>query len=183
MKINKRPFLLLEVLIAIALVSLCILPLLSPYVAIFKDQRHFADKIELDHAINLLYGDIIEKLHRNSIPWEAIEGSQSFSVDSEALKELTGYPVPWRGSYFFDFKESKFKPKPAEPFTVYLLTLVFSFQPLIAPEKETEPLKYSYQVFVARQLPGGKGEAPPPEKKNDGKSDGKKPPAKPPSGK
>jgi hypothetical protein len=68
-KVQRRHQSLLEVLIAFALIALCVLPLIYPHVAIYKAQNKFARKLELDHVVNLLYGKVLEKLYMNTIPW------------------------------------------------------------------------------------------------------------------
>lgn len=163
---QKRPFLLLEVLIAIFLVSLCIIPLLSPYAAIFRNQQQLIDKIALDHSVHLLYADVIERLHNNAIPWQALNNGQPFPIETETLHQLSQRPLPWRGEYRFGKPELKPKePKDNEPFILYLADLTFSFKPLPNRGLPDTPIEYTYKVFLARQLPGAKA-----EKKDDKKS-------------
>ena len=71
-EVKKRYVSLLEVLIAFALIVLCVLPLIYPHVAMFKSQKAFIRKVELDHVVNLLYAKILEKLYMNSIPWQEL---------------------------------------------------------------------------------------------------------------
>lgn len=157
---KKRHQSLLEVLIAFALIALCVLPLIYPHVAIYRDQSKFAHKLELDHAVNLLYGKVLEKLYMNTIPWNEL-AQTAFPVDDALLHEI-GYDkrLFYQGSYNFFDEPPKFKPKdPASPYSLYLYKLTFTFIPIElakTPEKvkDTDKIKYRYDVFVVRDLRG-----------------------------
>lgn len=86
---TKRAFLLLEVLIAFALVTLCAIPLIYPHAAIYRTQKEFVNKIELDHEVNLIYVNLLEKLHRNEIPLEDIRHETLFTLP-QTIKGYTG---------------------------------------------------------------------------------------------
>jgi len=159
LKKNKRHFLLLEVLIAFALIVLCAIPLIAPHVALLKSQRQFIQKIELDHMVNLIYADILEKLHRNDIGWGTIEHGTIFPIDETMLKRLSlSKPFPYEGYYQIQMVRHK-PPRPAA-YTLYLLKLSIQFLPLniarngTAKEKENQLLKYEYDIFVERNLEG-----------------------------
>lgn len=126
--------LLLEVLIAFAIVALAILPLISSHVAIFKMQRNFIHSLELDHFVNRKYAEIIEKLYLSEISWSVIEG---------------GERVPLSHKGYYQFKEILHKPKEKGPYTLYLMELNFVF-----PRKNKENITYSYQIFLIRDVPG-----------------------------
>lgn len=145
----RRHFLLLEVLIAFLLVALCAIPLVSPHVAIYRDQQEFMDKIELDHFVNQYYAEIIEKLYRQAISWDAFTQGTKFQIEKERIVSWNNRPLPYEGSYSFDNKKSK--PKDPKPFTVYLLHLTLQFKS-VKDKKNT--YKYEYDIFVPRQLPG-----------------------------
>ncbi len=149
---------LLEVLIAFTLIVLCIFPLISPHVAMYRSQIKFIKQIELDHAINLLYAKILEKLYMNSIAWSDLD-HRIFPIDTTVLNEIAfDHPLPYIGSYnFFEIKP-RFKPKKKHvPLSIYLYTLTFNFLPKEfekspADIKEKKTLKYQYDVFIIRDL-------------------------------
>ena len=142
-KYKKRHLLLLEVMIAIALIVICVIPLISPHLFVLKYQREFVDKVELDHLVNLLYADFSEKMYKNEISWDQIAGKQEHEIDEHLLRRV-GYTkkLPFKGTYRFG--EVKHKPKPPQDFSVYLVTLDFTFSP--------EELKYHYEICVVRDL-------------------------------
>lgn len=147
-KLNKKHFTLLEVLIAFALIVLCVLPIISPHVAIYKAQRSFVKKIELDHVVNLLYANIYEDIQKNKIPWEKLEDKTIFPISSELLTNLNNKkPLPYVGTYQFEKQDSK--PNPPGPLSVYVFKLLFKFQ-----HPKEKPLEYEYKIFMVRNLEG-----------------------------
>jgi hypothetical protein len=156
---------LLEVLIAFALVAMCVLPLIYPHVAMLKSQNAFIRKVELDHTVNLIYARVLEKLYANTIPWGEL-GQTVFPVDNALLNEIP-YQKPFYfiGSYNFFEVPPRFKPKDPGDYSLYLYKLTFNFLPVEYAKasdevKKKQALKYQYDVFVVRDLrkPGTEGE-------------------------
>lgn len=154
---SKRPLILLEVMIAFALVVLCVLPLIYPQVFILKSERQFLDTIDLDHTVNLLYGNRLQKLYLNEIPWEEIESEKRISISKEMMQEsgITS-ELPFKGEYQFFIIKRK-PPKPEDH--LYLARLIFSFTSTknitkkvqIANESEPKKLTYAYDIFIERR--------------------------------
>lgn len=169
---SKRPFTLLEVLIAFLIIVLCVIPLISPHVTIYKDQLAFIERIELDHAVNELYGNIIEQLHRQQIPWETLTSDAKVHIDKNSLVTSGGMPLSYEGYYKFSITKKK-PDKEEKPFTVYLFKLTFNLKSTL--KSKSKDITYVYDIFLPRQL---SGETPEPDenkdKKNDEKKDGKK---------
>ena len=147
---------------AFVLIVLCILPLIYPHVAIYKTQNQFIKKIELDHVVNLLYAQVLEKLYLNSIRWNDFE-NRVFTVDQAMLNEIEfHHSFPFIGSFNFFEDKPRFKPKkkgaPSLPIHLYILTFNFlpmEFENASDKIKEDKTLKYKYEVFLARDLRGG----------------------------
>lgn len=129
---KRRPFMLLEALLAFALVVLCVLPLIAPHVGMLKAERKFIQKVDLDHTVNLLYASILEQLYKNSIDWNVL---------------TQGQPVPIPGyEGHYQFKVENYKPlDETANYHLYLLNLTFTFE-----QKNEKPLEYLYKVFVVR---------------------------------
>lgn len=150
---NARPIVLLEVLIAFALVVLCILPLIFPHVVILKSERAFVETVELDHLVNLLYANRVQKLYMKEIPWQDIEGGKELPID-EGLLQQVGYKreLPFTGNYRFE--EIKHKPSKPKDKAIYLFNMSFVFVPKkgVFPGKEEKPLTYKYQVMIEHRV-------------------------------
>lgn len=155
-KKNKRYVLLLEVVIALALVALSVIPLLAPQAFILYRQQRLMNEIHLDHIVNLLYADIILQLYKNDILWNDLVNSTPHEVDSTTLKRV-GYDknIPFKG--FYQFKEKKHKPKKESPYTIHLFDLDFVFS-RDDPKTDPNPLTYHYEIFLIRFLETGEVE-------------------------
>ena len=139
---------------------MCILPLISPHVYLLIQQKKFIQKVEIDHLVNLAYADIVERMYRNTLPWNDVISGRSFEMDQSYLRTLSySKQLPYKGSYKFTEKKHKGK----DPYTLYLFGLDFIFVPIekkAVKEGEEIPgtLKYHYDLFVKRDL--GAGELP-----------------------
>lgn len=142
---TKRPFLLLEVLIALALVALCAIPLIYPHVAIYLSQKEFVSKIELDHKVSLNYVNILEKLHRNEISLDDIRNETLFTLP----EGMNGYI----GTYSFHIIKEKFSKTLNGPGAM-LVELKIRFENPLTRKTQS----FSYKVFLGFK---SKGEARP----------------------
>lgn len=154
-KLRQRPLMLLEAMIAFALVVLCALPLLAPHAAMLKAQHQFIRKVDLDHVVNLLYASVLEQLYLNTIGWNDLM-QNSFPIAKEDLQKL-GYPnVYYEGSYNFIEVKPRYKPTDVNAdYALFLVTLTFNFIPSElagkgADVKDKNTLKYRYEVFLVR---------------------------------
>lgn len=153
---RKRPILLLEVMIAIALIVMAAIPLIYPHIYLLRTQRHFMDKVALDHAVNLHYVDLLERLYKNEISWAAILNELEFPVTEEQFQKAGfNMSLPFKGNY--RFKVQKFKPKGegGAPLTLYVLDLDYVFYPAKETPSESNTLNYHYNLFVVRDLGDG----------------------------
>jgi hypothetical protein len=147
---QKRYVALLEVLIAFAIIVLCIIPLVYPHIAVVQSERKFLDKVELDHFVNLMFANSLQKLYENKIPWGDIESEKQIPIDEMQLQEMGLKTFPFEGSYRFELVKKK-PPKPEDK-ALYLFDLIFSFKPKIgAAAADAEPLKYQYRVTIERR--------------------------------
>lgn len=148
----KRPFALLEVMIAFALVALCALPLVYPHVAIFKAEKQFLNDIELDHFVSLLYADTLEKLYLNEISWSTIHEGKEMIIDFTIMQSFgSKKPLPFKGTY--KFVEIKHKPPKPKDKGVYLFDLIYEFVPIATKDgdESVKPLKYPYKVMIEQR--------------------------------
>lgn len=78
--LRRRPILLLEVLICFALIALCALPLIYPHVFMLRSEKQYVNAIELDHFVNILFIDTLQKMYQNEISWAQIEGGKRIPI-------------------------------------------------------------------------------------------------------
>lgn len=133
MRASKRYFLLLEVMIAFALIVLCALPLIYPHTFILRSQKEFIQEIQLDHYVNAHYAELVEALYKNQIPWDVISGQRTLPLNPSKL--------PFKGT--LKFEELKSKPDDSPSYTVYLFEITYTF---------TNELKYVYHLMLIRDL-------------------------------
>jgi len=118
--VKKRPFLLLEVLLAFCLISFCAIPLIYPHIVMIKAQKEFINKIKINHAVNLLFVDILEKMHKNEISLADIESQKVFPIEGEELKKIPGFTSTYQ------FIKEKHKARDKDGITVHLATVQLS---------------------------------------------------------
>jgi hypothetical protein len=70
--VKKRTFLLLEVLIAFVLVTICSIPLVKQPLKLYKDEMEYLEKMERERLADWTFTEIREMLLKNEIPWKKI---------------------------------------------------------------------------------------------------------------
>lgn len=149
----RRPFLLLEVLIAFVFVVSAFFPLIYPHFYIFQQQHKFIEKIEIDNAVNDFYAQIIELLQQNQISWQAIEAGSSFPIDEGFWKQTEHYEkIPFVGIY--QFKVLKHKKNDKYELCLVELNLTVTPRRGVGNKKsglqDQKNLTYTYQIFMSR---------------------------------
>lgn len=144
-KLKKRHFLLLEVMIALTIVIFAVLPLVYPHFYIYKEQKSFVNKLNLDLVMNHFKADIVQKLQRNEISFQDIEQGVKTNINFDAIQGITIKNFPYSGQYYFVV----LKNKKNENFGLYQIQL--NAEVSLKENKENKkPLQYEYLLFVAR---------------------------------
>ena len=145
-KKNKHYFLLLEVIIAFALVAMCTLPLVYPLVSVVKVQKNFLNRIELDLAVSNMYGELLIKLYQNEIQWSSIQQKEIFPV-SEEMWDQAGYPdpLPFEGYYQLSFLKQKAEKKGDLSASFVKLKLEFT------DKTSNKQLVYEYKICILKK--------------------------------
>lgn len=142
---------LLEVLIAFALIVLCALPLIYPHVFILRSEKKFVSSVELDHYVNLLFVDTLEKLYLNEISWAVIEGGKPQIIEDIGNHLMSdGNPLPFDGTY--QFVEERKKVSKEGEHSAHIFKLTYSFVPKkgVFLEKAPEKYTYVYRIVIER---------------------------------
>jgi len=133
--IQKRHFLILEVLIAFSLIVLCILPLLHPHFYIYKTQKSFLNRTKLNHAVNLFYTNILEKMHTNEIKLQDVLSNRVVPVEDGSFQNFPSY----KGSYQLSYKYKEYP-----DFTKFKVSLKL----MLKPTDKGRVITYSYIIPV-----------------------------------
>ena len=121
-RFKRRTILLLEVLIAFAIIVLWVFPLIYPHAAMARSQREFIKKIELDHAVTLLFAQVYQDLLTNKIEWNDIESKRRFEITPQDLQKLNRWSsLPFKGYYYFEPVIHKPKSQTPQETTAYIL--------------------------------------------------------------
>ena len=93
---RKKPFLLLEILIAFALVELCAVPLVRKPLKMFREEMKYLLEMEQERLADWTFTEIKELLLKNEIAWEKIPLKKGKSGPFElpnATIEIPGCPT------------------------------------------------------------------------------------------
>ena len=72
----RRPFTLIEVLVALMLVTTCAIPLLRPHFRIAGKKLAEAKALKRQMEVDARFATVREQLYENQIPWNAITGGK-----------------------------------------------------------------------------------------------------------
>lgn len=81
---RKRPFILLEVLIAFTLAVLCIVPLVKEPLHYYRTELKSLENLEKERIADWVFTEIQEQLLKNEIPWDSLPSFQK-STPRKAL--------------------------------------------------------------------------------------------------
>jgi len=138
--LRRKHLTLLEVMIAFLLIILCVIPLVTPHLMMYREQKRLLLQVNLDHLANRLYAEIYQDLQQGEIPWEVLENEESVPLDRLARRINRILPEESR----YQFKLIKPKNRKEGPLQKYLYQLTLSFS------WDEQNAQYTYQVFVAR---------------------------------
>jgi type II secretory pathway pseudopilin PulG len=146
MKVRKRPFLLLEVLISISIVSMAILPILSWQSHSLLMEKQLTRSERAAHMAGSAYAQLLEDLYLGRIAFldipELSKGSLPLDLEVPALEKL---------GYFAHARLSKQKnPRSSN----YLLHIELSLIPI---DERLAPLIFTFNHSAQRTQPDRRG--------------------------
>ncbi len=92
--IRKRHFQLLEIMVAMVLITLCAAPALKIYTNMYKQQSEILHHYEADHLVHQVHAKIIESMYKQAISFDDIlMGGERAFEDTHLSPQLkkTGY--------------------------------------------------------------------------------------------
>jgi hypothetical protein len=76
---RRRPYLLLEVVVALGLVALCALPLLRPLFAATRHELKIASALHLQLRADQAFAEVRQQLYNNDIAWTALRKGRPYT--------------------------------------------------------------------------------------------------------
>ncbi|MBI5346947.1 MAG: hypothetical protein HZB76_07390 [Chlamydiae bacterium] len=143
MLVKKHHYFLVEVLIALSLILLCIVPLMQNPIKFFQSERKELEKLEYERISDLTFLELKEKLYKNEIPWKlkhTKEETASVTLSPFTLKINDDYKKQIPRSYQMWFKREKGNSK--ETYRILVVQIQIGEK-----EKPNE-----YKVFVKKTL-------------------------------
>lgn len=151
MRISRKPsYVLLEIMIAIALVSLCALPLALSPLQTLKKEIELLEKLECERIAEVSFAEIKEELLRNEIPWKEL----STSKKEKNINPLRPYTFSLRGIGYREIKRQYkiFCPNEKEGAKGKMYRHLLISLELFYPSNKKNPLYYDYHLF-AQKIP------------------------------
>lgn len=150
---QKRPFLLLEVVIAFALVALCAVPLMQSPITAYRTHLAELEKLECDRIANYTFSEIKLLLLENEIAWanmpEKISEAPQHPLDPPSDIQIPNF---YSKKVYRSYQIWVEKEKEGPQSEIYRrLGLRITLTPKSHATK-SKPLKYNYQLF-SQKLP------------------------------
>jgi len=149
MRVKKRPFILLEIMIAIALVALFTLPLTLNPTRLLIQEVKMLERMEAERIADLSFLEVKEKLLRQQIPWSELkEGKKKkYPLENQHFISLAGFKKKRvNGTFSLRVKNEK----EGDGGTIYrhlIVTIELSL-PAVS-EKEKLPA-FNYHLFAQK---------------------------------
>lgn len=112
---KKRSFLLIEVIIAFSLASICIIPLISQPIHLYRKESEHLEQMEKSRLANLAFTEVKEIFLRNEIPWDELpakrQKSKIYPLPDGELQLPGKKPKAFKRSFTLTGKGDKIAPK------------------------------------------------------------------------
>lgn len=85
---HRRHFQLLELMVAVFILLICIVPAMRVFTSIYQSQQAIIRENQRDHLAHLVHANITEKLYKNQIPFGKEIESEVIALTDPELTEL-----------------------------------------------------------------------------------------------
>lgn len=141
---KKRPYLLLELLIAFALLTACLLPLTQNPLTMVGKEREMLQELELTREADLLFADVKQRLYTNKISYENLTRSEE-TLKLFKLELGKNYTKEFNREIRFRASAKPKKGKAGEDIRLVKVHIVFVSK---KKQKKKNTQKFIYNVFV-----------------------------------
>ncbi len=145
---QKRSYVLLEVMIALVLVCLCLLPLALNPIKTLQKEIEMLEEIEYERIAEITFMQIKEMLLKNEIPWEDLSTSQKVKKKNNLAPVFLSLPGFYEKKIERAFKIYCPHEKEGMQSTIYRHILL-SIE-LFNQAKKTQ--LYEYHLFAQKQM-------------------------------
>lgn len=153
---SKHTFLLLEILIAILLVSLCLIPLIQSPIQSYRAEMKLLEEMEGERLAEWSFSEVKDKLLKNEIPWDKIPSltEKSAPIDLPPITIQIPGSKPKKIERSFVLRCGKKGEKEGLKGEIYRMMHVdIMFTPRLSQKKQKKDKRdYSYRLMV-RKLP------------------------------
>ena len=114
-----------------------------------KEEKRFVREIELNRAVDLIYGSILEQLHENKVAWDEMENKVWKEIDPSLMshdKDLAKR-MAYKGQYRISLDKHNTQKN------YFFSNIVMKFTPL---DPKAEIREYTYSAVIQREIPQGR---------------------------
>lgn len=134
---RKRPFLLLELLLALTLVALLFFPLIRPHLHIQKEAKKELRFQQLTKEADLYFMNFKEQLYENILPWDQLYKGEETQLNTEE-----------EDSYVIIRTISRVDKKHSLGHAYLLIDVTFTF---ILKNDPTKKIPFTYSFFLEKR--------------------------------
>lgn len=150
-KIKRSYFQLIEVMLALILITTCAFPCIKIYVNLYREQVNTIKSYERDHLAQMLHAKIMEKLYKRDFFLEdLLQENNVYKIEdiTEDTEKIVSQlqKLSYTGSYQFIRKKPKVLKKNTSK---YLFKIIISLND--TSKESQKPFHYSHLVYVNSQ--------------------------------
>lgn len=144
---KRRHFQLLELMIAVFILLLCVVPTVKIFTSIYLSQQEMVRKNDRDHMARRIHAKLMEKLYKREIPLSVVGLSIPVDLqDNDIETQLQKLRYKFSGTFSLVHSHT---PQSLGYPTEYLGELVFNLTDIKASShKEAQEDLYTYLVFI-----------------------------------
>ena len=149
---KKRPFVLLEILLACTLLTLCAAPLMTRPIELYRTAMNALREVEKQRLADLSFAEVKVDLLNNRIPWKKLPTKKSkakvFSLPPAQLQIPYCEPESIQRKVVLRCTGEKSGLKGE---IIRMIEIEILFEPFLHDPKKPHPPKYTYKTIVSKK--------------------------------